>query len=419
MDQGGATCRRLSSGLKIIHLPLAGLNTVSIGLLSGAGARLEAEDEIGSSRILEDWIWRREQKQEDIHDILADFGANLKTSSNIEWTRHWTTVLCNQFEPVFKLFLHDILEFDLCTNTFAASKEYTVTLASKRRQEPNAYVMDVLREKMSGGTTIGRSTVGLVEDMDKLDLPKIQNVYERLYAPNNCVVAVVGGIPKDRMGKLLDEIVEAGDVQNSPVVPQEESPSWQSCVHSIEQEGRLVHLGAALPCVSCSHPDFFAFAVLSQALGGGDGSRLFESIRQKKGLAYQVRSSLMSFRDTGLLTFYLATGPNFVSWAASAIAGEIKHIRNKGISREEVNAAKNQLLNQMVLRSESTASRMNTLLTASWYPGYPGTLTAMEEAISAVTPKAIQSALMNVAPAAAMGLVTLGPVSASALVLDQ
>lgn len=150
MGRSRTTFRRLSSGLGIIHLPLAGMNTVSLGLLSGAGARLEAEDEIGSSRILEHWIWRREQKEEDLNDILADFGANLKTSSNIEWTRHWTTVLCDQFEPVFKLFLHDILEFDLCPETFAASKEYAAVLSSKRRKEPNAYVMDVLREKMSG-----------------------------------------------------------------------------------------------------------------------------------------------------------------------------------------------------------------------------------------------------------------------------
>ncbi|AIQ21251.1 hypothetical protein H70357_34610 [Paenibacillus sp. FSL H7-0357] len=419
MDQSRTTCRRLSSGLEIIHLPLAGMNTVSLGLLSGAGARLEAEDEIGSSRILEHWIWRREQKEEDLNDILADFGANLKTSSNIEWTRHWTTVLCDQFEPVFKLFLHDILEFDLCPETFAASKEYAAVLSSKRRKEPNAYVMDVLREKMSGGKTIGRSAVGRVEDIAKLDFPKVKSVYERLYVPDNCVVAVVGGISKESLGKLLDAIGEAGAEQDSLIVPREEPPYWQSCAYSIEQEGRLVHLAAALPCVSCRHPDFFAFAVLSQALGGGDGSRLFESIRQRKGLAYQVRSSLMSFRDTGLMTFYLATGPNSVSWAASAIVQEMEQIRNNGMSREEVKAAQNQLLNQMVLRSESTASRMNTLLTASWYPGYPGTLTAMKEAISSVTPEAIQSALQNAAPTAEMGVVTLGPVSASALVLNH
>lgn len=419
MDQSRASCRRLSSGLNIIHLPLTGMNTVSLGLLSGAGARLEAEDEIGSSRILEHWIWRREQKAEDHAEILADYGANVKTSSNIEWTRHWTTVLCDQFEPVFRLFMQDILEFELYPETFAASKEYAAVLSSKRRKEPNAYVMDVLREQMSGGKPIGRSAVGRVEDIVKLDFPKVKSVYERMYAPNNCVLAVVGGISEDRLEKLLDTFEEAGTVQGTPSIPREEAPDWQSCTYSIEQEGKLVHLAAALPCVSCRHPDFFAFAVLSQALGGGDGSRLFESIRQRKGLAYQVRSSLMSFRDTGLMTFYLATGPNSVSWAASAIVQEVEQIRNNGMSGEEVKAAQNQLLNQMVLRSESTASRMNTLLTASWYPGYPGTLIAMKEAINSVTPEAIQSALQNSAPAADIGVVTLGPVSASAIVMNH
>lgn len=84
----------------------------------------------------------------------------------------------------------------------------------------------------------------------------MKSVYERLYVPNNCVVAVVGGISKERLEKLLDEIGEAGVVQDSLIVPREESPYWQSCTYSIEQEGRLVHLAAALPCVSCRHPDF-------------------------------------------------------------------------------------------------------------------------------------------------------------------
>ncbi|MNO81543.1 hypothetical protein D3C76_727870 [compost metagenome] len=115
------------------------------------------------------------------------------------------------------------------------------------------------------------------------------------------------------------------------------------------------------------------------------------------------------------MTFYLATGPNEVSWAASTIIQEIEQIRKDGMSREETEAAKNQLINQMVLRSESTASRMNTLLTASWYPGYPGTLIAMKEAILAVTPDSIQSALQHTAPATEIGVVTLGPVSRSEL----
>ncbi|MDO3409721.1 pitrilysin family protein [Saccharibacillus sp. CPCC 101409] len=409
MDRSGIISRRLSSGLEIVYLPLPGLSTVSIGLLAGAGTRVEEDDEIGSSRILEHWIWQREPKQKDDRKILADFGANLKTASNIEWTRHWTTVLCNQFESVFELFVQDILKFDCCFETFSASKDYITSLSNKRQREPNTYIMDALREKMAGGQKIGRSAAGSAEDMIKLNLPKVKTAYERLYVPSNCVVAVVGGISAKRLDKLLDKLNQIGTAQGSRKVPAEEFSVWRSGVYAIEQEGKLVHLAAGVPCASCAHHDFFASAVLSQAMGGGDGSKLFDRIRQKKGAAYQVRSSLMSFRDTGLLTFYLATEADFVPWATCVIIDEIEKIKKEGLPEEKVKIAKNQLLKHMVLRSESTASRMNTLLTALWYPGYPGTLAAMKEAIGRVTSEDIQSTLQNIVPATEMGIVTLGP----------
>lgn len=406
--------REFSNGLKVTALPINDVETVSVGFLVGAGARMEDDKEAGCSRILEFWIWNRfihrESQMFDIASLLADWGANKKSSPNVEWSRFWTTVTADHLEGVLDVFSQVVSAEELSKESFQACQTAAVQFALARAGDAKSYCLDLLREKMAGSNPVGRSAIGKPSQLKQLAASTVQEAYENYYVPSNCVVAIAGKFSEERLWNMMESRFGKWKSKNSSF-KEYTPPQWSGCITAEERETQHVHLGVGIPCVAHDDPCFFPFAVLTQALGGGDGSRLFEEIRQRQGLVYQVRGSLSSFRDSGLLMFYLGTRPETVPQVLDALHREIAQVQKKGISEYEVHMAKNQLLNQMVMRSESTIARMHTLLTATWYPNYPRTLHDLRKAIERVTVKDIQHALEAYPLAKVVGYSSVGPIA--------
>ncbi|MBQ4899125.1 insulinase family protein [Paenibacillus sp. Marseille-P2973] len=410
MENSGLFLRRLTNGLSVIAMPQADVETVSVGLLTGAGARLEEPWELGSSRILEYWIW------DGLSTELADLGIHKKSAPNIEWTRYWVTALAPYFAQTLRTLLQAVSAPGLQERSFAAFRSLAAHQAAARENEPQACTADLLRQAMGGTQPIARSAYGRSDGYGILDPGTVRNVYERLYQPANCVLAIVGNYSEDHLEKLLDDCQNnwKGNM-SSACFPSEQAPLWTPGIIAKERDANQAYLTLGIPGVPYDDADFFPLAVLVQIIGGGDGSRLYEEIRQRRGLVYQIRSSLTSFRDAGLMTIQLGSRKESVLEALEQIILELRRLERDGVTEREVQSAKNQLIKQMVMRSESTVARMNTLLTSGWYPKYPSTLEAMRRSIEGVTSAAVSEAISRHALTNSLGIASIGPLAASDL----
>lgn len=408
--ENDVTLRRMDNGLTVIAMRQKDVETVSVGLLAGAGARLEKPGESGSSRILEYWIW------DGISDELADLGVHKKSAPNIEWTRYWVTSLAPHFAQTLRTLLQAVSAPGLQERSFAAYRSLAAHQAAARGNEPFSCTADLLRQAMAGDHPVGRSAYGQSEDYALLDPQGVRRVYDRLYRPANCVLAVVGNFPVDELEEILESCGErwTGSVTDS-WIPGGPKPAWNPGVIAKEREANQVCMTLGMPGVSNEDPSFFPFAVLAQILGGGDGSRLYEEIRQRRGLVYQIRSSLTSFRDTGLITVQLGSRKEYALEALERVRMELRRLNEEGVTEAEIRTAQNQLIKQMVMRSESTVARMNTLLTSGWYPKYPPTLGAMRRSIEAVTTASVVEAMDRYPLTGALGVACIGPLAVNDL----
>lgn len=404
--ENDVSLRRLDNGLTVIAMRQKDVETVSVGLLAGAGARLELPGESGCSRILEYWIW------EGLSDDLADLGLHKKSAPNIEWTRYWVTSLAPHFAQTLRTLLQAVSAPGLQERSFAAYRSLSAHQASARENEPYSCSADLLRQAMAAGHPVARSAYGRSEDYDGLNPQAVRSFHERLYRPANCVLAVVGNYPDDVLEEILADYGErwAGGI-SEPRLPEGPGPVWNPGVIAKEREANQVCMTLGIPGVSNEDPSFFPFAVLAQILGGGDGSRLYEEIRQRRGLVYQIRSSLTTFRDTGLITVQLGSRKEFALEALERVRMELRRLDEQGVTESEVRTAQNQLIKQMVMRSESTVARMNTLLTSGWYPKYPPTLGEMRRSIESVTAASVREAMDRYPLAGAMGVACIGPLA--------
>ncbi|RCX20625.1 putative Zn-dependent peptidase [Fontibacillus phaseoli] len=410
MEKSDLSLRRLTNGLTVIAMPQADVETVSVGLLTGAGARLEEPGELGSSRILEYWIW------DGLSAELADLGIHKKSAPNIEWTRYWATALAPYFAQMLRTLLQAVSAPGLQERSFAAFRSLAAHQAAARENEPQACTADLLRQAMGGTQPIARSAYGRSDGYGTLDPQIVRNVYERLYQPANCVLAIVGNYDEAQLDELLYDCQEKWKDRFSVTgFPSALAPLWTPGIVAREREANQAYLTLGIPGVPYDDDDFFPLAVLVQIIGGGDGSRLYEEIRQRRGLVYQIRSSLTSFRDAGLMTIQLGSRKESALEALEQIILELRRLERDGVTESEVQSAKGQLIKQMVMRSESTVARMNTLLTSGWYPKYPRTLDAMRRSIEEVSAAAVSEAIFRHPLTGSLGIASIGPLAASDL----
>ncbi|MEF2967666.1 pitrilysin family protein [Paenibacillus sp. M1] len=413
MEKDGVSLRQLSNGLTVIAMPLHDIETVSVGLLAGAGARLERPGELGGSRVLEHWIW------DGLSAGLAELGVYKKSAPNVEWTRFWATTLAPHFAGLLRFILQAASSPGLAEHSFAAYRSLAAHQAAVRENEPQASAADLLRQAMAGDHPAARPAYGQSGHYTHLDPHTVRVVFERLYHPANCVLAVVGNYPARQLEEELDICQERwnGDaaLQAASKLTLGPAPQWTPGVAAREREANQVHLALGIPAVPYDDPAFFPVAVLAQIIGGGDGSRLYQELRQRRGLVYQIRSSVTSFRDSGLMTIQLGSRRDSALQALEQIRLELECLERLGVTEAEVQTARNQLIRQMVMRSESTVARMNTLLTSGWYPEYPRSLAAMRQAIEAVTVQRVREVIERFPLSGSFGIASVGPLAESEL----
>ncbi len=412
---GRYTREVIQGGLRVVCEEIPHVRSVSIGVWVGSGSRVETAEVNGISHFIEHMLFKgtRKRSAREIAEAIDSVGGQLNAFTGKEYTCFYCKVLDEHFSLAV-----DLLSDMLINSTFEPKeieREKGVILEEIKMylDSPDELVHDLLAQALWGDTHLGRNIVGTVEAVSGLTRERILEHMARYYTPINTVIAAVGHIEH---AQVVQEIQAHFHMRPGQAPPALTNGACQgSRLEVQEKDTEQVHLCVGLPAYPLDHPDLYSLHVLNTALGGATSSRLFQEIRENRGLAYSVYSYQSAYRDTGLLGIYIGLSPRVVDEVLSLVLEELEDIREHGLTDAEVIRAREQLKGGLMLGLESTSSRMSRLGKSELSLNKILTPEEILRLIDDVTPETVRAVAQNVLKPESCALSAVGPVKAEKL----
>lgn len=351
----------LSNGLKIICESIPYVHSVSIGIWVGTGSRYEDPKYNGISHFIEHMLFKGTSRRttKEIAEAIDAVGGQLNAFTTKEYTCYYAKVLDEYFHLGIDLLA------DMFTNSLFApeeiEKEKLVVLEEIKSFEdsPDELVHDLLAAAVLKEHPLGRPILGTPEAIARIDRQVIMEYLLQHYTPDNIVIAAAGNLQ-------IDQIITEVEKSFSKLQGKFESQLPPLPIYSPEiilkpKDTEQVHLCLGTRGVHRKNEDKYAVFVLDSILGGSVSSRLFQELREERGLVYVTGSNHSAFRDTGIFSIYAGTSLKNYDEVVRLIKHEIKRLCSETISDLELKRAKEQLKGNLLLSLESTSNRMSRL----------------------------------------------------------
>ena len=349
----------LANGLRIVSESIPYMSSISLGIFVGTGSRHETPAEQGVSHFIEHLMFKGTQRRsaKDIAEMVDDVGGQLNAATDRENTCYYIKVL-----PEHLSLGMDILSDRLLNSKFAETdveKERQVVLEeiSLYEDSPDELIHDLHMNSLWPGHALGRNILGTRQTIAAMDRQSILDYRMRHYVPDNLVIAAAGNLTHSQLVELSQNYW-AG-VSGKSQILADPTPTFVAARLLQEKDIEQLHICLGTPGVAHDSPQYYASHVLNTILGGGVSSRLFQSIREDRGLAYSVCSYPSSFRDTGLMTIYAGVSPENSREVIEITNAILADIRLNGVRPDEIKRAKEQLKAGLMFSMESSASRMS------------------------------------------------------------
>lgn len=353
---------RLGNGIRVLTERMESVRSVAIGVWVNAGSVFETESEAGISHFIEHMLFKGTEKRS-ASDIAAEadaIGANLNAFTAKECTCFHIKALDEDLETAIEL-LSDILQ-NSTLDPEQMDRERGVVLEEIAMTEdsPEDIVFDRASEQLFAGTPIESEILGSEQTVQSLSRGNLVEYMQRYYTAENSVIAVAGSFERSTLLSLLERYfrnVAHGERHDAPVVSIR--PGFRSAL--VRKDVEQINLCLALPGAALGTDAYYTQAVLSNALGGSMSSRLFQHIREERGLAYSVYSYPMAYRGAGSLCFYAGCTEGQAKEVLSLLLGELDDVKKHGITQDEFIRARQQLKGSYLLGMESTMAHMSAI----------------------------------------------------------
>ncbi|MEE8537521.1 MAG: pitrilysin family protein [Acidobacteriota bacterium] len=402
----------LDNGLTVLTERMPNLRSISLGIWLKKGSRHEIGQENGISHFIEHLLFKGTQRRtgQEIAKAIDSIGGQIDAFTSKEYTCFYGKVLDEHLGVVLDL-LSDIVlnpRFD----PEDIEKERKVIFEEIRMVEdtPDERVYDLFSETFWRGHPLGLPIQGTLESVGGLTPRHLRDFFRSSYQPARMLISVAGNLDHqeatDQIRKAFDPLKNGTpDVPTQP--PQEIADVTLQDKDSLEQ----VHLCLGVKAFPHSSEDRFPGYVLNTLLGGTMSSRLFQIIREEKGLAYSVYSSVSSYQDTGYLLVYAATGHDHSRQVVDLITKEFRRLKNETVSNQEIRDAKDHLKGSFMLSLESTSSRMSNLARQEIYFGRQFTMEDILKGVESVSAEDVQALANRLFNSRGCTLAALGKLS--------
>ena len=340
------------------------MRSAALGFFIGTGSGLEHDDEAGLSHLLEHMLFRGTDRlaSHEIDELFDGMGAELNAGTGKESTSVYSRVLDVHLEEAFSVMADMVWRPAL--RDLETEREVVLEEIAMYEDDPQDKVFDVLGEAVFGDHPLGRAIIGRAQVISSVDRDGLAAFHRRHYRPPQVVVAAAGSVDHDRIVELVaaTEGRVDGDGRPDAVEPV---PQLRPQVRFVRKDTEQVHACLGGRGIPRDDERRFALRVLDTILGGTSSSRLFQEVREKRGLAYAVYSFTSLYAATGQVGLYVGTRGENLGPALQVVAAELERCAEDPASEAELQRAKENAKGRYVLSLESTASRMNRLGSAT------------------------------------------------------
>lgn len=351
----------LGNGVRVVTESMADVQSIAMSFWVGTGSRDEQLQEGGMSHFLEHLLFKGSDTRSalDIAEAIDHVGGDMNAFTTKECTAFYVRVLAEDAEVAL-----DILCDIMCAPAFdpvevQAERQVVLEEILMRGDEPADLAHEHLAEQLFAGHPLAREILGDESRIKTMTGDEIRVFFEHHYRPNNLVFAAAGKLDHDQIAAAVEERWRGRDGGARPVRSAPQPSMGSHFVHRRETDQAHVVIG--VPAPSRHDHDRYAVSLVDVVLGGGMSSRLFQEVRERRGLAYTVYSSFAPYDDAGELSVYFGTAPSRVGEALQVVRGELGKLRDHGITPEELDRAKRHLRATTLLNLEDTATRMSRI----------------------------------------------------------
>ena len=352
----------LENGLTIIGEEIPYVKSISLGVWINAGSRIEDEEISGVSHFIEHMLFKgtRNRTSKQIASEIDNLGGQINAFTSKECTCYYVKLLDSHIDIGIDVLSDMILNSKF--NEYDLDKERSVIIEELKMYEdsPEDLAYDLLTENIYKNDPLGMNIIGTEESLKRLNREKLLDYFNKYYVPNNSVIAISGNFNFD---EIINKIEEKFKVWKKRDVNVDiKKAEFKSCFLTKNKDIEQVNLAMSLEAVPLENDkEVYALAVINTVFGGSISSRLFQKIREEKGLVYSIYSSQSLYRKCGELGIFASMSNEHLKEVYESIIEEIKTMKKYYLTDQEIKESKEQLKGSYILGLESTSSRMMSI----------------------------------------------------------
>jgi predicted Zn-dependent peptidase len=357
-----------ASGLRIVTEEVPSVRSAAVGIWVNVGSRDETPAVAGASHFLEHLLFKGTKRRSalEISSSIEAVGGEMNAFTSKEYTCFYARVIDTDLPMAIDVVSDLITSSIVSALDVDAERKVVLEEIAMRDDDPSDLVHDLYAETYYGDTQLGRPILGTVESIKSMSRNAVFNYYKKRYLPQDLVVAVAGNIKHKKVVEMVERALSADgflDVKGAPQIRGNEGvrKAKQTSVGLMTRKTEQAHMFYGMEGVARHDERRFAMGILASALGGGMSSRLFQEIREKRGLAYSVYAYAQQFAGSGQIGFYAGCNPTKAIEVIEIIREVLHDVAEHGMTHEEINRAKGAVRGSLVLSQEDSGSRMSRI----------------------------------------------------------
>ena len=409
----------LPNGLRVLTEAMPAVRSASLGIWADVGSSLETRADRGISHLVEHMLFKGTPRRSarDIAETMDGVGGNLNAFTDKEATCYYAKVI-DRHVPLALDVLSDMFLHSLFDPTELAKEQKVVLEEIKMYEDsPDEMIHDLFLQTMWSGSNLGDPTIGFVDTVLKVTPDDLRAHMTKHYAPNSIVVAAAGNVDHDHFVELVAECFAHFSGKSESFAPDAPGATPASLIRQKDSEQAYVVLGSR--GLSARDDRRYALSVLDTILGGGMSSRLFQEIREKRGLVYTVYSFQAAYRAAGLFGIYAGTSAENAQQTIDVIAEQLAAMRRVRVSEAELHLAKEHIKGSLTLGLESSSARMMRLGRNEYVLGRHLSAEEIEERVDNVTRDQVLEIANELFAPQNLGLCVLGPVDEATIEFNR
>lgn len=399
----------LSNGIRVVSEHHPGSRAVSVGIWVLTGTRDESPEIAGISHLLEHLVFKgtKSRNAYQIAKSLECLGGELNAYTTREYTCYHALVLKDHWEIALDVLSDLVSNMQLSPKDFDLEKGVVLQEIAMSEDSHEDIIYDIFFETAYAKHPLGRTILGTPESISSMKRSQVSDFYKRYYTGKNMIVSVSGNIEHDEFLDAVEKKLGKKKVYSEK--NKRRVPKWNPGRQLVEKQAEQVHMLLGVPTASFKDDYRFEAVITNTLLGGGMTSKLYQSVREKRGLVYSIHSSLNTNIDSGMLTIYAGTEAKNARKVGDIISSEFAKIRKKGVTKSDVEMFKTQVIGGILLGSDDIENRMTSMAVNEMVFGYYRSVDSVLEEVKAVNVDTVNDYIRNVLELDLAAGVILGP----------